>query len=78
MPEAGGALARYFDPDSVTDAYRVISDTITDKPGLVAWQAEVARCFKPIPWTETAAAILDALDARTPVAQADRPKLPAA
>jgi glycosyltransferase involved in cell wall biosynthesis len=78
MPEAGGTLARYFDPDSVTDAYRVIRDTIADKPGLLAWQAEVARCFKPVAWTATAASILDALDARAQRPQTARPKQPAA
>ncbi len=65
MPEAGGKLARYFDPECVTDAYRLIHATLQDKQGLAAWQDEVARDFKPLPWTDTAACILDSLGATT-------------
>jgi glycosyltransferase involved in cell wall biosynthesis len=63
IPEAGGRLARYFDPEDGNEAYRVIHDTIVDKPGLAAWQEEVVRDFRPVPWSETAAVILDTLGA---------------
>ncbi len=64
LPEAGGRLARYFDPFDVNDATRVIRQVIEDRPGLAAWQEEVRRGFRPITWHRTASAILDALDRR--------------
>ncbi len=62
LPEAGGRLARYFDPFDVNDAARVIRQTLEDRPGLAAWQDEVRRSFRPITWHQTACAILDTLD----------------
>ncbi len=64
LPEAGGRLARYFDPFDVNDATRVIRQVIEDRPGLAAWQEEVRQGFRPITWHRTASAILDALDRR--------------
>jgi len=64
LAEAGGALARYLDADSASDAYRVIRAVIDDPDGLRAWQAEVARGFSPVAWRETAAAILRAAGGR--------------
>ncbi len=63
LPEAGGALARYFDPFDVTDATRVIRATIEDRPGLAAWQAEVVHGFRPVGWDATATALVAAIDA---------------
>ncbi len=65
LPEAGGALARYFDPDDTADAYRVIRATIADRPGLAAWTERVRREFQPVPWEATAAALLDGIGAST-------------
>jgi glycosyltransferase involved in cell wall biosynthesis len=62
LPEAGGALARYFDPDSAADAYRVIRAAIEDPEDLAAWRARIAREFRPVPWTDSARDILAALD----------------
>jgi glycosyltransferase involved in cell wall biosynthesis len=62
LPEAGGALARYFDPESVPDATRVIRATIEDQAGLAEWQARVVREFRPVPWDESARVMLDGLD----------------
>ncbi len=62
LPEAGGALARYFDPDNLHDAYRAIRSVIEDRDGLARWEAEVRRDFRPVPWHATAQAILTALD----------------
>jgi glycosyltransferase involved in cell wall biosynthesis len=61
LPEAGGTLARYFDPDSVTDAANVIRATIEDTEGLAAWRDEVAAMFVPVGWEVSARAVLDAL-----------------
>ena len=61
LREAGGTLARYFDPDNLHDAYRTIRATIEDPAGLAAWEAQVQREFRPVPWGESAAAILDDL-----------------
>ena len=62
IPEAGGKLARYIDPDNFTDAYRVIKDTILDRHGLARWSAEIHETFRPFSWRDSAAAILAALD----------------
>ncbi len=58
LPEAGGRLARYFDPDSATDAYAAIRAVLDDPEGLRAWQAEIVRDFVPVPWSATGEAIL--------------------
>jgi glycosyltransferase involved in cell wall biosynthesis len=62
LPEAGGSLARYIDPESTTDAYRVIRQTIEDRAGLRAWRDRVRREFKPVEWSQSARAVLKALD----------------
>jgi glycosyltransferase involved in cell wall biosynthesis len=58
LPEAGGRFARYFDPESVSDAYGVIRTAIENPEELRAWQDEITRSFVPVPWTATADAIL--------------------
>lgn len=62
LPEAGGALARYFDPESTTEAYHVIREVVEDPEGLRNWQARVARDFRPVAWDEAARAVLRALE----------------
>jgi len=61
LPEAGGTLARYFDAEDTNDAYRAIRAILDDRPGLAAWQAELRRTFRPVPWTAAAALILETL-----------------
>jgi glycosyltransferase involved in cell wall biosynthesis len=61
LPEAGGKLARIFDPDNLHDAYHIIRQTIEDRPGLARWEAEVQREFQPVPWSATVEAILSGL-----------------
>ncbi len=63
LPEAGGTLARYFDPDSASDALRVIREIIEDRPALDRWQRQVIETFKPVPWTAAADAVLAAVTA---------------
>ena len=62
LPEAGGTLARYFDPDDLNEAYRVIRTTIEDREGLEAWQAQIAREFCPVGWDSSARSLLDHLE----------------
>ncbi len=64
LPEAGGTLARYFDPFDLNDATRAIRAAIEDPAGLASWQDEVRRDFRPIGWDRTARALLAALDVR--------------
>ncbi len=65
LPEAGGSLARYIDPDNVTDACRVIRETIEDQAGLRQWRERVRREFRPVPWSASARAVLQVLDGET-------------
>ena len=60
IPEAGGLLARYFDPENADDAYRVVRETLADRQGIERWRQQVREQFVPVPWTTTADAILDA------------------
>ena len=62
LPEAGGALARYFDPDDLDDACAKIRAVIEDPAGLEAWRERVAREFRHVPWSDSADAIRDAMD----------------
>jgi glycosyltransferase involved in cell wall biosynthesis len=61
LPEAGGSLARYFDPEDGQQAYRVIREIIENPDEIAAWRERVARDFKPVPWQATAEAVLAAL-----------------
>jgi glycosyltransferase involved in cell wall biosynthesis len=61
LPEAGGTLARYFDPENIAEATRVIRDTIADRAGLAAWERRVVRDFQPVAWDETAQALMRGL-----------------
>ena len=61
LPEAGGSLARYFDPENTGEAYAAIRDTIMDADGLAAWRDRIAREFKPVGWDESARAIVEAI-----------------
>lgn len=54
IPEAGGPLARYFDPGCLDEATRVIRAAIEDEAGLAAWTQQVRDEFRPVSWTETA------------------------
>lgn len=62
LPEAGGTLARYFDPTNLNDACRVIRATIEDKAGLSDWEDEIRRSFQPVAWQATASAVVGILD----------------
>lgn len=62
LPEAGGTLARYFDPDNLHDAVGAVRTLIEDPAGLAAWEAEVRARFRPTPWRETALALLEGMD----------------
>lgn len=63
LPEAGGPLCRYFDPGSLRSTYAALAAVLDDRDGLRRWEAEVRASFRPVPWTETAQALLDALGA---------------
>ena len=62
LPEAGGMLARYFDPDNLGDALRVIRATIEDRAGLAEWQERVVREFRLVSWGTAAEALIAGLE----------------
>ena len=62
LPEAGGTLARRFDPDNLHDAYRAIREVIDDPAALAQWEAQVRREFQPVSWSATADALLAGLN----------------
>ena len=61
LSEAGGTLARYFDPDSLTDSYRAVRALIDDPADLEAWSARIAQDFRPVPWDRAAETIIASL-----------------
>ena len=61
LPEAGGDLALYFDPDHLVEAVRTVRQMIENPIALQAWRERVAREFKPVAWTESAQAIITQL-----------------
>jgi glycosyltransferase involved in cell wall biosynthesis len=76
LPESGGSLARYFDPQNLDDACRAVRAIIEDPPGLEAWRAQVARDYRHVPWERTADALIatclsvEAVAKREPTAEA--------
>ena len=58
LPEAGGDLCQYFDPEDVADAHRVVA-AMLDTPGAIAAaRAAIASRYRPRGWGEAAAAIV--------------------
>ncbi len=70
LPEAGGTLARYFDPENGVQAFQVLREAIEDPAGVEAWGARVAAEFRPVSWEESARGILRAIDHGRPVVPA--------
>lgn len=69
LPEAGGRFCLYFDPDNSAEAAALVQRAIED-PGLIAaLEARIRTEFRPVPWAETAQALLRHLanTRRTPV-----------
>jgi glycosyltransferase involved in cell wall biosynthesis len=62
LPEAGGQLARYIDPDDTTQAYRVIRDTIENRASFWKWRNCLRHEFRPVEWGQSARAVLEVLD----------------
>lgn len=61
LPEAGGKLARYFDPEDVSGGYRAVATLVDDRAALAAWREEVAQTFQPVPWSAAGRAVLSEL-----------------
>lgn len=66
LPEAGGHLARYFDPENGGEAYDVIRYAIETPEETEAWAEQVRREFKPVTWDTSARGVLRALGFATP------------
>ncbi|WP_428395717.1 glycosyltransferase family 4 protein [Lichenicoccus sp.] len=61
LPEAGGHLARYFDPENAGEAYDVIRYVVETPEETQAWAEQVRREFRPVSWAESARGVLRAL-----------------
>jgi glycosyltransferase involved in cell wall biosynthesis len=57
VPEAGGRLARYFDPLDLAGATRMVEAILADPKGLEAWAADIRTGFQPVPWSRTGAEV---------------------
>lgn len=62
IPEAGGAFCAYFDPDDVSEMYRVIRGLVEHPDRVAALEALIADGFHPPGWGDTAACLLSALE----------------
>jgi glycosyltransferase involved in cell wall biosynthesis len=62
LPEAGGDLARYFDPANTAEAYAVIRELIEQPETLRALRERTEREFQPVPWRATAEALVEFVD----------------
>ena len=58
IPEAGGEFCVYFDPDNITEAYKVIRGLIENPTRIAALEARIEAEFHPPSWEDTAAALL--------------------
>jgi glycosyltransferase involved in cell wall biosynthesis len=65
LPEAGGSYVDYFDPDDFDDAYRKIERPLFEGNYLERRTAEITNGFVAPTWTDTARALLQALDRAT-------------
>jgi len=70
LPEAGGGMVRYFDPEDMAEATRVVRAVIEDRDGLRAWEERIRREFRPIAWSESAECLLRVLVAHANTVEA--------
>ncbi len=75
LPEAGGHLARYFDPENTAEAYEVIRYAVETPEETQAWAEQVRREFRPVTWAASARGVLRALG--LPTIEADARAEPA-
>ena len=59
IPEAGGNLCAYFDPEDGPAAYALVHRAITDRAMLGEMEARISQVYRPTPWSVTAATILE-------------------
>ena len=64
VPEAGGKLARYFDPDDFSGTCAAFTNILGDPEGLLAWADTVRRDFVPVPWSNSVRSVLSDLASR--------------
>ena len=60
LPEAGGGLARYFDPGDTAGCRAAVAALLDDPDDLAQWRADVRARFRPTSWSVTAEAVLEA------------------
>lgn len=60
LPEAGGELARYFDPGDTAGCRAAVAALLDDPDDLAQWRADVRARFRPTSWSVTAEAVLEA------------------
>jgi glycosyltransferase involved in cell wall biosynthesis len=58
LPETGGDLCRYFDPEDVGAAHRAVAGLLDEPGAIAAWQDQVRRQFRPRSWQAAAQAVL--------------------
>ncbi len=61
LPEAGGSLARYLDPDDLHGWYAAIRQLLEDRAQLTQWEARIRREFRPVAWSAAVCALLEGL-----------------
>jgi glycosyltransferase involved in cell wall biosynthesis len=62
LPEAGGDLCLYIDPDNIAGAHAVIRSAIEEPGRIESMAARIAAAHRPRPWSEMADEILTRLD----------------
>jgi glycosyltransferase involved in cell wall biosynthesis len=67
LPEAGGPFCLYFHPDNVPEAAALVRRAIEDPALVPALEARIRTGFRPVPWTETAKALLEHLGRLPPL-----------
>jgi glycosyltransferase involved in cell wall biosynthesis len=66
LPEAGGNLARYLDPDDLHGSYAAVREILEDRGQLARWEAQIQREFRPVPWSATVDALIGGVRVREP------------
>ena len=61
IPEAGGSFCRYFNPENLIEAGRVIRDLLDHPAHVTQLEAEIKAQFAPPSWSDTAATLLTSL-----------------